>query len=541
MDGPKLFLEAVFWIDGGQPETDWKDQSTDDFFIFSSGMGTVRLRKRHVFPRTFVTLDSAQLIFGYGDPKVGTAIATKALRSVPEDVFYREEFLWVSADSNTGNVVVQRDAFCTLPCFMATHDNRLVLANRLERIYSLLNTEALRPCSGLIRYLCNQPLQEHTFFHDISLLGERRRLVWQGGKTRVMLPPDSTIVSILEARTGDPRYFRSYLEDTLERYWCAYGQGATTGMLMSTGLDSTMVAGYLADQGHKTFWASVVHPGGVGEVQTAQLQDLQQRFTSDGLLMYPMDVDVDYPLSGMVRSGTWQPFFHNQEVFEAFHRLAFLLAQRGIETLFTGFGGDELCQNDTPENVVRVAYAASEPIYFSVDFRTYAQKLLATYPPASSPLPLIARPLEDTNVNFYNLFIDYNIWPVSPLSDPQLYHFCQGLPDVYRAQKNILRGYQYARQFPPSVYRAPVVEQFAAFFQQAVNTHLRPVLNAFLEHSLLAAQGVVDKQEVDRLLQQCVHDNSKTGLMGTFDVYRLLVTEINLQTLSAKYQIGRIY
>lgn len=538
---PTTFLEVIFEFSprpSSKARAKWVDSSTNDYFVFHSEFGAISLRKRASWPSTFANIKNDTLIFGYGDANRAGQVSRQSLEAVREAEFYGSEFLYITADCATGTVCVQRDALCTMPLFVAHQDSRLLLSNRIERLYELLDMTQLNIGAGLAYYLLNVPLNHNTFFKEISLLLERHRLEWRDNKVRIIQPPHGKITNVIANRKddpGDPKEFRKNLEATLDRHWQAYAShGEIAAVLMSCGLDSTTVAGYFADSGHVLPWVTACHPGKTGQGQAAQIQEMVDRFCSRSTL-YHMDITTDYPLGTLMRGGLWRPFFHNQEVFEVFHRLAFSLAEQNFTTIFTGFGGDELCGKDEPVSVCEAAqFPATIPLYFTRYFKTYAQASFGYDHAALPPHPLLSRPLWDVNTNFYNLFIDYNIWPVSPLCDPQLYLYCQTLPGIYRKEKNILRGYQYARRFPESIYAAPSKEYFATFFQRAVAQNLGPVVQSFLDRSVLGNLGMINTEQAFTVFKASQNTPTFANFLTIYDIYRLLVSEINLQTLGVQ-------
>lgn len=69
-----------------------------------------------------------------------------------------------------------------------------------------------------------------------------------------------------------------------------------------------------------------------------------------------------------------------------------------------------------------------------------------------------------------NIYIERDIWPVSPFHSVELFNFCQALPIQYRTNRNILRGYYQAYSFPELLYFGE--ENFDSYFDSCLRSPL---------------------------------------------------------------------
>lgn len=532
---PTTFLEACFEHHSAQGDAadSWEDHSDETYYDFRSRLGLFRLRRRLSYPQTYCFTNERYLVAGYGSTERGREIVDRTLTEVEEELFY-EEFLYIIVDLQEQTVRIQRDALCTLPLFVAQQKNRLVFSNRLENVYESIDAPSLTvDRNALVRYLLAADLQERTLFQEIHLLQDRRRLTWNSSRLSIYEPCDGRIAQVVRNRTADPRKFRSTLETTLDNYWAKYtSPQRPVGFELSGGLDSSLVAGYLADKKHRGVYVTARYPDEFGRSLDRKLEALRQRFNIISTTV-PLDAAQDYPLAGIERQG-WRAFYHGDELYsETFAKLANLLASQGAETIFTGFGGDELCERCTPHSLREpntIKLPRTLPTFIQKDFYDYALTVLDQDLPGRA-VPVASNALQGIGAT-HNTYLDYNIWPVAPLAGPALYLYCQSLPSVYRSRKNILRAYLQARRFPAEIYEGPN-ENFAPYFDMAVTQNLGSALGSFMEKSLLAKRNLIDPAKVlDAFQSLKMHPVKPTREYNPlFTIFCLLSLEINFRAL----------
>jgi hypothetical protein len=529
------FFEAFFTNQTpAQPAGVWHDVSSDTFYIFESPFGTVRLRKRHSFPATFAFTTGTTLHFGYGDVAHGQTVATSDLAAYEDRALGDEEFLYASADLLDRRVIVQRDAMCVLPVFAAYTPQGLALSNHSEKLPSFFSKDQLQiNTSALINYLVFDDRYHHTIA-NIEPLHDRVRLEWQSGKHRILYPQDSFIVHAKQGG-GELIGFKEVLEETFDTYWNRYQK---IGFQLSGGLDSATAPGYYASHGKEVITATLGLPGVMGARQQEKIDAMVKRF---GLKnhMVVLDPKRHFPLVDIVTGNHEGMLYEYSELLAApIRELADYYAEQGIETVFTGVGGDELCQNIPNDQILpegsgvrRKRLETQLPHYFTDAFRelhSAAQTNASDQP--SRPLPSIAYSVMLTNLGFNNTFIDRNVWPVAPLSDPKLFFYSQSIPAWHRYDKNLLRMYQFARGFPESIVHPETLEDFSEFIHLC-KPHMLPLFEAFFATSALASRRLLDAPAFSQHREEVLRapfDPSDTRILA---LIRLLVSEVNLHRI----------
>ena len=532
MDSVPPFFEAVFTLSKpSQTDEEWHDESTDDFYIFTSSFGTLRLRKRYSYPATFVGSVDGLLYFGYGDWQRARTIASSSLSAVAENDFGDQEFLYGEVSCRQQTVIIQRDATCVLPIFAAKYSHKLALSNHSERLHDLIDQKDKTVDNlAAVNYMLFDD-RYRSLLENSGPLHDRARLEWQDGSYTIHYPVDSLIAAPSD-QAGDPRHFKQALESTLDTYWERYD---SIGFELSGGLDSATAPGYYADQGKQIIAVTLGLPGTMGSLQQAKIQDMMQRFKLENYTI-SLDHNSHFPFAHIALTGRGIAGEYNDLHLVATRQLADYLASKQVATIFTGVGGDELCQNINPESILPVGAGVQKerlqarlPRYATDTFAALYQKAQATAPQERDrPIPSIAYSVMLTNLGSNNVYIDRNIWPVAPLSDPKLFMFAQSIPAWHRYDKNLLRIYHFARSFPESITQPKTIEDFSEFI------HLcKPVLHQLFEptfsNSKMAEQGLIDTPALLSYSQEVISapfDPSDTRILG---LIRLFVLEVNLQ------------
>ncbi|MEK7153383.1 MAG: asparagine synthase-related protein [Patescibacteria group bacterium] len=538
----RIFVEAIFiastFSSTRQDDVGWQDRSTVSHHIFESSFGSVSLRKRTSYPQTFATFEGSQLHIGYGDGSLARAVANTPLGDVPETCFYDDEFFYVYADCVAQQVRIQCDAYNTLLCFIGQRNERLAITNVFERTVELLDSDQLRLDEfALAEILTNRESHERTLVKEVTKLYDRARLVWSRKGGVIEYPPDGSVAYIKD-HDGEPIEFGERLEETIERYWERYSSETTPGFTLSYGLDSSIVAGYLADKQIKGHYVTAGYPSAFGESQQQKADLFRERYGIESQI-FQMDPATDYPFSLRVQNGDWQPFYHRQELYDVtFEKMVGHLARHNVTAMFMGIGGDELGEN-IPKRHMAVGeggpMSGPLPRFLTVGYRQILHTRLPVPQTSKRPIPLLAHSVAMHYPNGNNIFLQHNIWPVIPLADARLYAYCQSLPIRYRHNKNILRAYAKARQMPIQIAHPTANENFGPFLEESILKHMRPLFEYFLNNSSLERLGLLDIKafwkiygELGRAIDEHTA-NERHPLV--FAMYSLLLTEINLRSL----------
>lgn len=516
----------------------WVDFSTAEYFVFKSTFASITLRKRVSYPRTFVQIDDSRLQMGYGRQIVGQSVAAESLLDVPEEVFYDEEFLYISIDCQAQQIVMQRDALCSVPLFFGNFGQRLHIANQFALVLSTAPSDSLTDKVALAEILLGRDSFNRTIAQDVTLIYDRRQVQWSAAGMMIEVPPDGIIRRIASEPTGDPLQFGHLLEDTVISYWDRYVAGSRAGCTLSYGVDSSLIAAILTDKGRQLDCVTAVYPGAFGESILRKSQDFSVRFKLNSYL-YRLDVDTDYPLSHLAKVG-WQPMYHGADMYAAaYDHFAQYLSERGVTSVFLGVGGDELCENTPHADQRKYEGTSLEPdstlpAYFTQKFLDDSSDLFRNLRETPPPTPLLSYSVAGYAPAMNNSFLACNIWPVQPLCDPRLYTYCQSLPHHYRYNKAILTAYGRARHIPPSILDTKNNEDFSPFFNESVARNLSQPLSRFMDASVLARSGYIDRIKALEAFETARHDLAQKGIASGdntfYTLYQLLVTEVTLQT-----------
>jgi len=296
----------------------------------------------------------------------------------------------------------------------------------------------------------------------------------------------------------------------------------------------------LANRGLDPICVTLKLPYEFGVSQMVKIADLKQRFSLSHTVQMSLGETAPSPLSRLFASSEPRPFYQHDSVYrEAFETLAQYLESYGVKTVFTGIGGDELCAyNEQPllatgEGPAAQLERSRKPLwpFLNENFRAYYMESVQKIPQERrNAVPIVATTSLAARLTHNNIYIEHNIWPVAPLADPRLFLYSQGLPLQYRANKNILRMYCTANQYPASLYNDTRNEHFGIFFMQSARQYYGLLLNRVLENSVLAKANFLKVDEVLEWFRRIELTPSQID-EAYYDAHRLITLEYNLQLL----------
>lgn len=528
------FIEAAFLYQSQTGGT-WQDLSNEQYFVFMSDFGAIRLRKRRNYPQTFAYVEGSILYFGYGDAVQLTGMYRLSGGPPPEAIFYDNnigEFMMVAADCSRQTLTIQRDAICTLPIFVGHQGSKTIISNDYAYVHRLLDKTRLHiDTHALIGHFLGDHTYEKTLTKEIRVLCDRVQLVWNAPQNLYELrqPTSSSLLQIVDHRNEDPIHFRAILDQTLEQYFQRYVSNNILGLELSGGMDSSCIAAHLVCNKRPFLAATILYPGEAGRRQHQKLIEMADQINVVSR-QFVADPARDYPLASMIRAGRPQAFYHRQELYEeTFSRVADYMSEQGVDVVMRGVGGDELCENipdltEMAHETPRQTYERRKPErpdFFTENFSAYALGVLDQLPHGQrNRIPFTSETAVSAAVSGNNVYIDRGIWPIMPLADAKLYFYAQSLPPRYRMNKNILRAYGRARSVPESIYRPKTNEDFSDFFDQCM-PYLRETFDACMERSVLNRVGLLDMMALRK-----AWDTPGENLFG---LYQIMVAEMNLQ------------
>jgi asparagine synthetase B (glutamine-hydrolysing) len=324
--------------------------------------------------------------------------------------------------------------------------------------------------------------------------------------------------------SGDPREFRSFIDQLLSEYDSKYGKEGRFACEFSGGIDSSIIAGHYAIQGKDPLLVTAGFPGEFGDSQQQKIDDFKNIFKTEHLVV-PLNPERHFPLSHMVLDGSWRIFYEENELYyTTFDLLAAQLQDRDISIVYDGLGGDDA--------LARFDFVPPQyplPSFFNEKLRKKYEPKNHTYQDETFASQLDQ--FIDQKFNCNNTYIAHDIWPVAPFTDPRFILYAQSLAPRYRDNKNIFRMYCDAWQYPESVFHPEVNETFDPFLKLAAKNFPR-LANQWLAHSKLATAGLVDLNTFNDYTKKA--DTTQEQLT----IVRLLIVEINLQLLDVDIDIS---
>ncbi|MEV0281223.1 hypothetical protein AB0I22_33220 [Streptomyces sp. NPDC050610] len=210
---------------------------------------------------------------------------------------------------------------------------------------------------------------------------------------------------------------------------------------------------------------------------------------------------------------------------EAAHTLAGRLAERGITTVVTGFGGDEVFDS-RPGDTVDTA-APPLPPWCGPHVRDLIgeARVTGTAPPTVAPetaldalsvaTPLLAR---------------QGLWALAPFTDPDMVRFGERLPAEWKRDKLILRHRLACLGLPEDVVFPPLRENFGRLMNEAVHRHAVPLLRGWGEDLHLIEQGYLAPQPFAEAVERAAAGPEEAAPYRTV-LYLVTAVELTLRAL----------
>jgi hypothetical protein len=536
------FIEAAVYFNPHtkQANTFWKDESSPKRIKFSSACGYIDIARRHSYPQTFAYVKGDVLWCGYGPADLAEKMMEQPLKNIQEQIFLDDELLFMAIDCREQTIAVQTDAFNTASIFIGQQPDRCVLSSDFARTCTMLNPGSYQlDLECVAKFLLAQATYDRTFVKEIKILYDRKRFYSSTKSSKLWLPPDASMKDYHNNRIGDASLFPQVLEKTINDYWMRYVGDNIAGCQLSGGLDSAVVAGYLAATGRPTITATLTLPNIFRRTQAQKLQDFKKRFNTQSIVMPAHDY-LDYPWLEVLQGQKSQPFYHyaaspyrtvHDDLYDA-------LVQSGAQCVFSGIGGDELFEHVDHRRIMNNTMKSDErfielPIFKPlVDYLDSLKKDEADE--IKLPIPLKSHSTLIYSAMSGNDYLAHDLWYVSPLADPKLYSYMQTLPLHYSADKLLLRIYANARQLPRSITLPDVNEDFTHVIVEDFH-RLKEIIWYMLENSILLKNNMLDKKSLLGLYQKLLRDPSMDDFDSALIFNRILYTELNLMSLRLKF------
>lgn len=334
-------------------------------------------------------------------------------------------------------------------------------------------------------------------YTGVVMLTERASMHVEPGRARFRYP-DPMEEEAPAHDDGDdmlPRFSAALERAVSLRPWSDGG----VSLELSGGMDSATVAVALARLHGGIDSKGILLDGDVRAPQVRRRRLIAERL---GLADHTVDISAFPPALDL--DAPHEPYGFCREFYlEACAALWHSARDKGRHTLFTGVGGDELF----PAYLGEVSEGAAKGPGWARDARSYAEAFLTPRALAAarsrslfdapvSPVPVTALL---ANACRAPDLLKHGQWPVHPLSDPRLAHFCHRLPRSSREGREVMRRYLESHLGADVFPRGYLKETFANVLPPLIAQHAHRLAGQ-LRECALADLGLVDREEVLTLL-----------------------------------------
>ncbi|MEU7525494.1 asparagine synthase C-terminal domain-containing protein [Saccharothrix sp. NPDC042600] len=387
----------------------------------------------------------------------------------------------------------------------------------VDRLHELTLTRIL---SGRIRHAA------HTIFEPIKQITARMSVTYSGSEGIRMTYPEPAMRAHPRPVREGVDIVRVY-EDELARAVRLWDfDPERTAVELSGGMDSANVAMTLA----------ALHPNDIRsyaliygeEIGAQQARRRQEMIDFAGFRDFSMPALDRPPLHSDGARVNGVPLNPVDEPYhEAVAAMLDMAAQQGVTTVFTGDGGDELVSlrgtewEETGKVPGRFNPNRTPPNWLG----PRAQELLADIEVDLPPPGVINAA---THIGFASRtpqFMRAGLWPLSPLCSPRLIRFAEQLPLEWRLSKRITRERLRRLGLSEDVQQPQLRENFTHVMERGLAVYGVPLIDKYLNDSLLVESGYVDADALRRS-----RDATNSGMIDT-QLFGFLRVELCLRGL----------
>jgi asparagine synthase (glutamine-hydrolysing) len=364
--------------------------------------------------------------------------------------------------------------------------------------------------------LFDSPYSRRTLFTGIERLTERATARWADGRLTIDYPTPAPAPRPHALREGaDPPAIADAILTASMHRWLDEAP-APFGAELSGGLDSGMVAVAAAGIRPPLHTYGLLQSGAAGEGQRARREALIARF---GFLDTAMPAH-DYPplAHGRPRVLPWEEIYYEATV--AVCRRA---AADGMAAMLSGIGGDELCLLHPSEGAAEEPEGFSPPAFLTPRAKNALQESVER-----APRPAMSLSSIEGLAASAPLYLHQGLWPIAPLTTPELYAFARRLPAEWRRERRLSREWLARRGAPPLVTHPESTETFHPLFEHGFARAARPLVRELFDDSRLHDGGWIDAG-----IWRTLYDDYCEGrLAADFDpvpLYAAAVLELSLR------------
>lgn len=384
----------------------------------------------------------------------------------------------------------------TAPVYLHVRSGVLRIDWDVAQLYPHLRSSTLNvQIAATMLLTLGQPYSRRTVFSEITMLTERAAAHWRAPFDAVTVTYPSPLphahAGRLRGGADVAGTFREILLASMRRRRAA--DSDPIAIELSGGLDSSIVAStasLLPSPIVRSY--GMIMPGRAGAYQ----QQRRNEVVSRSNLHDRSFACIEYPPFGprglrasAVGVVPWEEFYT-----EPTAQLLSMARADGLHAIYTGIGGDELCSYQAGEPIQRVSYNSRSnfPEFATAEitaiFRDAAERI------DTAPQALTYTSVLESCAAASPLYLRNGIWPISPLSTPELVEFCRRLPWEWRHKRAISRrvlgSFGYSRRLTHP--RRAHLENFLDVMDYALRDAASALIESLFAESRLESQGLID-------------------------------------------------
>lgn len=399
-------------------------------------------------------------------------------------------------DHHTGTMQVQQNPLWGVaPVYLVEKGDMLHGHWDPFRLYPLLDEVHMGRAARFLHQF-NMPYGRQTIFPSLKMLTAGAVARWGRGKALTIhypLPVAPFAVRKLKDGADVVATANLILSQSVKRW---LHDDVVYGAELSGGLDSALVSITVgkARKSLRTFGIALPQTDGQAERRNA----VTGRFG-----FHDTYIDLQDNLPFGPASPRWQarktaPWEETYE--EAVTVLLEKAAAQGVQAMFTGFGGDELCPVYPSEPATPPELAVFEPASEQVieaDFLTPAALAeLKRSPMDMAPQAGIDASSLETAAFGSALYLRHGIWPIHPLCTPELVRFCLCLPWQWRVGRGVERQMLKALDCPSAIYECRTVDSFLNALASGLRTASQKQVLQLFKAPKMAKLGLVQPKKL---------------------------------------------
>ena len=342
----------------------------------------------------------------------------------------------------------------------------------------------------------DMPYARATLFPDLQLLTAEAEAAWgEDEPLRIAYPPPvrPPVPRRLRADAAPAETALNMLERSISRW---LHDDVSYGSELSAGLDSSLVSIALGRQRPRLRTFGLMLDDAPGQARRRQELFAAFGFRDTALELRDwLPLAPDSPRWAGTGAVPWEETYA-----EAVNALLAEAAGQGVEAMFTGFGGDELCplyatEPPPPAELAERGPACEAPS--SPDFLDGpALAAMRAGRPDRAPNALVDSSAIESAAFGSALYLRHGIWPIHPLCTPELARFCNSLPWDFRAGRAVERSMLRRLGCPASVWDSKSQDSFLLSLASSLRDHSHDRLRELFAEPRLAKLGLVEPERL---------------------------------------------